>query len=124
MSCVIIFNPHAGRGQALRRLRRFPLTRLGPFQLWPTSRSGHADELAARAAREGTETVIAAGGDGTVHEVANGLLTEARTGTALGIMPIGSANDYFHGVRGEAEFTPGAKCLVVDVGRVRSPGRP
>lgn len=54
-----------------------------------TERPGHATELAAMAASEGYYAVVACGGDGTVNEVARGL---RDSGTALGIIPIGSGN--------------------------------
>lgn len=52
---------------------------------------GHAAELAREASAEGVDVVVAAGGDGTVNEVVNGL-GEAAANTALGILPIGSVN--------------------------------
>ena len=58
-----------------------------------TERPGHAVALAAQAARDGARCVIAVGGDGTVHEVANGLLS-AGADAALGVVPIGSGNDF------------------------------
>jgi diacylglycerol kinase (ATP) len=58
-----------------------------------TERPGHGSELAALAAQAGARCVIAVGGDGAVHEVANGLLT-ARSSAALGVVPIGSGNDF------------------------------
>jgi diacylglycerol kinase family enzyme len=54
-----------------------------------TKRRGHATRLAQGAAATGTELVISLGGDGTVNEVANGLV---RTKTALGVLPGGSTN--------------------------------
>jgi diacylglycerol kinase (ATP) len=54
-----------------------------------TERAGHAVELAAAAAAEGYEVVVAVGGDGTVNEVGRGLL---GTVAALGIVPQGSGN--------------------------------
>lgn len=54
-----------------------------------TAHAGHAPELAREAADKGCEVVVAVGGDGTVNEVARGLL---NTETALGILPKGSGN--------------------------------
>ena len=51
---------------------------LSKAELWPTERRGHAMELGRRAAASGFEIVAAAGGDGTVHEVANGVLQAER----------------------------------------------
>src|SRR5262245_54024018 len=90
----VIFNPSAGRGQARRhldRLRRALGTR-GEFR--PTRSPGHAEELARQAALDGFPFVAAAGGDGTVHEVVNGLLQADRPEAVLAVLPIGSANDY------------------------------
>jgi diacylglycerol kinase (ATP) len=60
----------------------------------PTSGPGHAEELARSAAAAGWPVVAAAGGDGTVHEVANGILQAGNSASALAVIPIGSANDY------------------------------
>ena len=67
--------------------------------------------------------VVAAGGDGTVHEVANGLLRSSRRDVTLAIAPLGSANDYAWSLR--REFGAGAcNARRVDVGLVRdSAGR-
>lgn len=56
-----------------------------------TWEAGDATSLAREAARRGVDAVIAAGGDGTVNEVLNGL---AGTDTPLGIIPVGTANDF------------------------------
>jgi diacylglycerol kinase family enzyme len=62
--------------------------------LRPTRFPGHAIELARIAAEEGLPLIVAAGGDGTVHEVTNGILQAERRESLFGIWPIGSANDY------------------------------
>lgn len=54
-----------------------------------TKAPGHGAELAANAAAKGVHTVISAGGDGTVNEIASAL---SHTGTRLGIIPLGSGN--------------------------------
>jgi diacylglycerol kinase (ATP) len=58
-----------------------------------TDGPGHAVALAERAARAGVRCIVAVGGDGTVHEVANGML-RARREAVLGVVPIGSGNDF------------------------------
>src|SRR5262245_59747809 len=56
---------------------------------------GAAARLAAEAARDGVETVVAAGGDGTLNEVVNGLGRVAPAARpALGVVPGGTANDF------------------------------
>jgi len=57
--------------------------------LCATSRSGEAEALARNAANEGFEKIVAAGGDGTINEVVNGI---AGTGAALGLLPLGTMN--------------------------------
>lgn len=72
--------------------------RYGELDIYPTERPGHATELAASAAAEGYDLVAAAGGDGTVHEVINGLVRGDRANLPLGIIPIGSGNDMAFGL--------------------------
>jgi YegS/Rv2252/BmrU family lipid kinase len=91
-SCVI-FNPTA-RGEKARRFRRH-LDEIGQHSsLKLTSGPGDAKRLAAEAIEEGIELVVAAGGDGTVNEVLNGLAA-AREGfsrACLGVLPLGTVN--------------------------------
>ncbi|HEX9610331.1 MAG TPA: YegS/Rv2252/BmrU family lipid kinase [Gemmatimonadales bacterium] len=92
----LILNPAAGRGAARRTLD--PVCRAFRAQGWAvdvaqTQHPGHGAELAAQAAAAGAQHVVAVGGDGTVHEVANGLLA-ARATAALGVVPVGSGNDF------------------------------
>lgn len=61
----------------------------GRLEIGTTQHPGHARELAEQAVRRGVEVVLAVGGDGTVNEVAGGLLGSE---TALGIVPVGSGN--------------------------------
>src|SRR5215207_6655381 len=91
---VLIFNPNAGQKLGLSTNVAGPeqvqqaLREAGiPFEPQPTEYAGHATELARAAVAEGWRLVIAAGGDGTVGEVAQAL---AGTDTVLGVMPFGS----------------------------------
>jgi diacylglycerol kinase family enzyme len=123
----VIFNPASGRGRASRRLDRLRRAWAGRAAFWPTAAPGQAEELALRAAREGFATVAAAGGDGTVHEVANGLLRGARPDVVLAVVPAGSANDYAHSLGLDPAWWQGPDTTVapraVDVGLVRAAGR-
>lgn len=117
-TCVI-FNPRSGRTRALRRLERVRDLWGDRAEILQTEHVGHAEQLAEAAARLGARTVVAVGGDGTVHEVANGLLRSEQPDVILGVTPVGSANDYAWSLR--REFNAQA-CTphCVDVGRVRT----
>jgi diacylglycerol kinase family enzyme len=92
----VIFNPRSGRGRAARRFEALRQSWASRAAFWPTDQAGHAEDLARKAVQEGFRTVVAAGGDGTVHEVANGLLAAGTCDAAFAVLPIGSANDYAH----------------------------
>lgn len=68
-----------------------------------TEYRGHAVEIAAQAAAEAYDTVVAVGGDGTINEVLNGL---RGSGAALGIIPAGTANDLasYYGISNRVEI--------------------
>lgn len=92
-TCVIL-NPRAGRGRAASKLEVARSKLPSDAVIVTTERRGHAVELARQAALDGFDRVIAAGGDGTVHEVANGLLQSGRADVVLSTWPLGSSNDY------------------------------
>ena len=90
----IIVNPIAGslvnRDGLLKQLRR-----LKPGKLRLTQRPGEAETYARDAIRAGCDYVIAAGGDGTLNEVINGIATPHHVlGVCVGIVPLGTANDF------------------------------
>jgi diacylglycerol kinase family enzyme len=118
----VIFNPRAGRQGARRRLDELRRGWGRHAAFWPTQGPGDAEQLAERAAQAGFATVAAAGGDGTVHEVANGLLRAGRPGVHFAVVPIGSANDYAHGLASAANGEPPPAVWPVDVGEVSEPG--
>ncbi|HET9439238.1 MAG TPA: diacylglycerol kinase family protein [Longimicrobiales bacterium] len=99
----VILNPASGGGRAgrLRAEIDAALRARGvDVLLHETRASGHARELAQLAVNAGAEIVAAAGGDGTLHEVANGLLC-AGTKVPMAVIPIGTGNDF-------AKVVPGA----------------
>ncbi len=129
---IVIVNPHANRGDSKHQidagLQALAASDLD-FEILLTESRGHATELAEQAARAGIETIVAAGGDGTVHECANGIL-QAFAGqdgvapTTLGVLPIGSGNDFSWGLGLNQGMTNALERLqrgvsrVIDVGYV------
>ena len=88
-SFFVIFNP-AARGERSRRVRQFLDSRpKTAVTLAPTERPGDAKRLAAQAVTDGYGLIIAAGGDGTINEVVNGI---GLSGVPLGILPGGTVN--------------------------------
>ncbi len=98
MRVQVLLNPQAdqGRGRQYKAEIEALAQRFGGAEVLLTESADHARTQALQAAQEGYDVVVAAGGDGTVHEVINGLY-QARTqgiDVALGIIPIGSGNDF------------------------------
>jgi diacylglycerol kinase family enzyme len=111
----VIYNPTAGKRRGARRLEPVRQAWGDRAAFWPTQRPGHGAELARQAAHEGFERVAAAGGDGTVHEVATGLVESGRADVRFVVIPIGSANDFAYSLF-RSIHTPAAR---IDVGRAR-----
>ena len=92
---VIIANPISGKGHAKNVAEQgyAALTESGKQgQLMLTSASGDAKRFAEEAASDGTQLIIACGGDGTLHEVVNGMATVPDV--TLGVLPCGRGNDF------------------------------
>ena len=97
----VILNPMADMGNAWKvadDLRPL-INEYGNADWSGTVYPTHATELARQAGEQGYDMVIAMGGDGTIHEVVNGLmqLPEARR-PILGVVPVGSGNDFAHAI--------------------------
>ena len=93
----LIVNPNADLGRAWRTTSdlRPIVEKYGGADWSGTVYPTHATELARQAAQDGYEFVVAVGGDGTVHEVVNGLMQVAvEKRPRLGIVPLGSGNDF------------------------------
>ena len=89
---TLIYNPHAGFwnwGSIIDQVVRFWETRGWTLHVESTQCAGHATELAREAALQRHGLVFAAGGDGTLNEVANGLV---HTDTVLAPLPVGTGN--------------------------------
>lgn len=94
MNLFFIVNPIAGKGSSLKaipRIERYCEKQNIKFQIIKTQYAGHATKLAREASTLGYDLVIAVGGDGTLLEVANGLLGSP---VPLGVIPSGTGNDF------------------------------
>lgn len=95
-----VMNPAAGGGRMLQEWPFFAAAlrrRFGDFQLRKTTGPGDASAMARELARQGVDVVMAAGGDGTVSEVVDGILCHAAenaTAPALAIAPVGTGSDF------------------------------
>lgn len=98
----LILNPMADMGRAWKTandLRPIAQEFKGELTWSGTVYPTHAIELARQAAEEGCDLVVAVGGDGTVHEVMNGLMqVPAEKRPIMGIVPIGSGNDFAYSI--------------------------
>jgi len=111
----VIFNPTA-RGEKSRRLRAFLESKAGPHvTLAPTRGPNDAQRLAADAVAAGADCLVAAGGDGTINEVVNGLGT---AGVPLGVLPLGTANVFARELR--IPFGREKAWAIIEQGRTRT----
>jgi diacylglycerol kinase (ATP) len=126
MNPVVIVNPRSGGGLSDKRWAKLvgPITDgLGPFDTRFTESPGHARAIAAEESRGGRPLVIALGGDGTISEVANGLI-DAGAAAELGIIPRGTGGDFRrvldlpHDVGQAARRIREGAPRTIDVGRV------
>ncbi len=98
MTAKVILNPYSGRGKAARRRRALEAALEEAhveFELVATEGPLQAIDLAAAAAGRGYSPILAAGGDGLIGEVVNGLGQSNPKGPLgpLGVIPLGTAND-------------------------------
>lgn len=124
----VIVNPVAGASATYRKWPKIKslLHHIGlPFEFQYTEGVGHAIELAREAADDGCQFLVAVGGDGTVHEVANGiLLSKALNEMTIGIISTGTGGDFIRSVGIEKDYVKacssltGVKRRLIDVGVV------
>ena len=127
---VVIANPRAGNGKVGRHLPEIERILAGArlsYRVVRTAYPGHATEIARDALARGERYLVAAGGDGTVHEVVNGMLDDGRPVAAdavLGVVAAGSGCDFARSfdLPGDtlqaARHLTGDRVRPIDVGRV------
>ena len=117
MAIRIILNPNADLGHGADRLALIEETASAlwqqPWRIVQTERPGHAYELAADAIAAGCDTLVAAGGDGTIHEVVNAVFLNGHADRIrLGIVPLGTGNDFAHAMGIPMNDVPGALAII------------
>lgn len=120
MKYFVIVNPVSGRGLGEKsvpviekRLREAGVD----YKLVRTERPWHAAELAEQAAQEQYDVVVSASGDGTLNETLNGLMRARKAGfnhAALGVIAIGTGNDFAGGVGIPDDFEKSMDVLLAD----------
>ena len=95
---LLIINPNASKGKGRKRahdIRDLFKAKGRQCTVAYTNEPGHAERLAAKGMQYGYREIIAAGGDGTVNEVLNGIMKSGNASSvAMGIIPIGRGNDF------------------------------
>ena len=131
MKLLVIFNPNAANGRAVKKLavirNRFEDLGIDATYM-PTAHPGHGTELVAGTGLAGFDGVVAAGGDGTVFEVLNGLYQHPRSERPpLGVLPIGTGNAFARELNLQGDVLKNAVDILhrgrtreVDVGFVES----
>jgi diacylglycerol kinase (ATP) len=120
----IIINPKAGSVTDLDLLRQ-QIAPLNPAFVSLTRKPGQAELRVGQAIREGCDYIIAAGGDGTLNEVVNGIARHAAD-VRLGLLPLGTGNDFARCLKLPAtieeniEILRRARTRAIDLVRVKS----
>jgi diacylglycerol kinase (ATP) len=126
MRTAVIINPVAGSAGDLAELVRL-LGDLPGVRVLLTTRGGEGEVLAREAVAQGANRVVAAGGDGTVNDVLNGIAA-AIDRVEMAILPLGTGNDFAASIGMRLPMTEAAEAVVrwqtraVDVVRVRARG--
>ena len=124
---LVIVNPKSAAGATSSRWTEIASdfrTHFGAFQVAFTKGHGDGVALAKRAVESGRKFIIACGGDGTIHEVANGILESGAKDVELGILPSGTGGDFRRTIGIPTEIREVARTLregktkQIDVGRV------
>lgn len=124
MQTCVILNPHAGSVEDVRHVEA-AIQRLDGAKLLITERPGDGLHMAREAVEQGCEFVVAAGGDGTINEVVNGLAGRFDR-AVLGVLPVGTGNDFARSINVPTEIDAAVELLLqrqtrsLDVVRVSS----
>lgn len=115
---IALLNPAARCGKATRLIEQKLATLPNSCELIRCQSAEQIEAQAHNAAQQNIETIIAIGGDGTIHYTANGILRAENTTSALAVIPAGTANDYWATLRDYADKINSGD-FRVDIGCVR-----
>lgn len=122
---AVVLNPVAGGGKTLTALPRVheALKTLGrPYHIHLTERAGDGRVAAKRLAQDGAALILSVGGDGTIHEIANGLC-ESGTMVPLGVVPAGNGSDFARTINASKKIEESVRAAcngrtrTIDIGR-------
>lgn len=116
MATCIVVNPNAGSVEETGALRE-RLASLPDTSIALTEKEGDAERIAREAVRSGVDLVVAAGGDGTLNEVVNGLAEDFGR-ARLGLLPLGTGNDFARTINVPADLE--ASLAILQEGRTRA----
>jgi diacylglycerol kinase (ATP) len=128
---IVIANPRSGKGRVGKDPESFKAILASAdldFDLRLTERRGHATELAREALEEGHRFLVAVGGDGTIHEIVNGMMGDEgprNPEAVLGLLAAGSGSDLIKtfGLPSDpvdaVKHLEGDRVFPIDIGRVR-----
>lgn len=133
-AAYIILNPHAAKGRAAQQedqIRELFTKFSFPFEIVRTEAPLHATQLAAQALIDGKKLIVSAGGDGTLNEIVDGLMSVAvEKGMdfdqlpILGILPVGRGNDFGYAAKVPRKLEQAVNLIVeqkwqaIDCGRL------
>src|SRR5262245_2793394 len=127
MGTVFLVNPASANGSTGRRWPQLERKAAGvglTGDVLFSERPGHLGELGRLAVEGGAERLVVVGGDGTVHEVVDGLMKASLSGRAeLALLPLGTGKDFARSVRipsgfdAALEVARGGRVRSIDVGR-------
>ncbi len=128
----VIFNPTAGKGNAIKKLpiiKQFLEDNNINYEIHTTKEIGHAIVLAEELSKDPETAIIAAGGDGTINEIINGLMhakdKKPELTLIFGVLAIGRGNDFAYGAGVPASLEDCLKALVegdiqsMDIGLIK-----
>ncbi len=127
----IIVNPESDKGRTGKKWKNIKESLhafLTEFKYEFTEKPLHATEISRAAIKDGTELIVGVGGDGTMHEIANGFFENQKIinpETVLGVLPSGTGSDLSKslnippGIKNALEIIKNAPNNLIDTGRVR-----